>query len=181
MKFGQERKKDVTIVHNKPKTALLIAIKDFFATSRKTAERNSAVEEHRRMREYLRKMERDGVQRVKMFLIITAAYVLFWGPLFFVTLINHPIVGSNPLGHEITLHISYVHAIVNPTLFLVLHRGLRKAALDACCGWVPAWIGPPPVPTPPDPPRRTTVPEIACLKPPMPAHPDSAMVIKYYM
>ncbi|KAF7271467.1 hypothetical protein GWI33_015637 [Rhynchophorus ferrugineus] len=63
-------------------------------------ERNSAVEEHRRMREYLRKMERDGVQRVKMFLIITAAYVLFWGPLFFVTLINHPIVGSNPLGHE---------------------------------------------------------------------------------
>ncbi|XP_066138175.1 uncharacterized protein [Euwallacea fornicatus] len=136
---------------------------------------NGAVEEQRRMREYLRKMEREGVQRVKMFLVITAAYVLFWGPLFIVTLINHPIVGSNPLGHEITLHISYVHAIVNPTLFLVLHRGLRRAALDACCGWVPIWLGPPPVPTPPDPPRRTTVPEIACLKPPMPAHPDSAM------
>lgn len=54
------------------------------------------------MREYLRKMERDGVQRVKMFLVITAAYVLFWGPLFLVTLINHPIVGSNPLGHEVS-------------------------------------------------------------------------------
>lgn len=85
------------------------------------------------------------------------------------------------LFFQITLHISYLHAIVNPTLFLVLHRGLRKAALEACCGWIPIWLGPPPVPTPPDPPRRTTVPEIACLKPPMPAHPDSAMVIKYYM
>lgn len=53
------------------------------------------------MREYLNRMERDGVQRVKMFLVITAAYVLFWGPLFFVTLVNHPIVG-NPLGHEVS-------------------------------------------------------------------------------
>lgn len=59
-----------------------------------------ALEEHRRMREYLRRMEREGVQRVKMFLVITAAYVLFWGPLFFVTLIHHPIVG-NPLGYEV--------------------------------------------------------------------------------
>ncbi|KAH1024318.1 hypothetical protein HUJ05_003816 [Dendroctonus ponderosae] len=136
---------------------------------------NGGVEEQTRMRDYLRKMERDGVQRVKMFLVITAAYVLFWGPLFLVTLINHPIVGGNPLGHEITLHISYIHAIVNPTLFLVLHRGLRRAALDACCGWVVEWLGPPPIPTPPDPPRRFIIPEIACLKPPMPAHPDSAM------
>lgn len=61
---------------------------------------SGALEEHRRMREYLNRMERDGVQRVKMFLVITAAYVLFWGPLFFVTLVNHPIVG-NPLGHEV--------------------------------------------------------------------------------
>lgn len=61
---------------------------------------SGALEEHRRMREYLRRMERDGVQRVKMFLVITAAYVLFWGPLFFVTLVNHPIVGT-PLGHEV--------------------------------------------------------------------------------
>lgn len=54
------------------------------------------------MRNYLSRMERDGVQRVKMFLVITAAYVLFWGPLFFVTLVNHPIVG-NPLGHEVSI------------------------------------------------------------------------------
>lgn len=44
-------------------------------------------------------MERDGVQRVKMFLVITAAYVLFWGPLFFVTLVQHPSIG-NPTGYE---------------------------------------------------------------------------------
>lgn len=30
--------------------------------------------------------------------------------------------------------MAYVHAFVNPTLFLVLHRGLRGAALDVCCG-----------------------------------------------
>lgn len=61
---------------------------------------SSAMEEHRRMRNYLRRMEREGVQRVKMFLIITAAYVLFWGPLFFVTLVHHPVIG-NPLGYEV--------------------------------------------------------------------------------
>ncbi|XP_074039595.1 uncharacterized protein isoform X1 [Leptinotarsa decemlineata] len=136
---------------------------------------SGALEEHRRMREYLRMMERDGVQRVKMFLVITAAYILFWGPLFFVTLVNHPIVGS-PLGHEITLHISYVHAIVNPTLFLVLHRGLRRATLDFCCGWIPLWLmSSPNLPPPPDPPRAA---DISLLKPsllPAPAHPDSSM------
>lgn len=67
------------------------------------------MEEHRRMREYLHRMERDGVQRVKMFLVITAAYVLFWGPLFFVTLVNHPIIG-NPLGHEV---IDIIKVVLN--------------------------------------------------------------------
>lgn len=52
------------------------------------------------MRNYLRRMEREGVQRVKMFLVITAAYVIFWGPLFFVTLVHHPIIG-NPTGYEV--------------------------------------------------------------------------------
>lgn len=39
---------------------------------------------------------------------------------------NHPF--------QITLHVAYVHSFVNPTLFLVLHRGLRSATLDICCG-----------------------------------------------
>lgn len=38
------------------------------------------------------------------------------------------------LVSQITLHVAYVHAFVNPTLFLVLHRGLRGAAMDVCCG-----------------------------------------------
>ncbi|XP_023248575.1 uncharacterized protein LOC111644107 [Copidosoma floridanum] len=98
-----------------------------------TPKRIGALEEHRKMRNYLRRIERDGVQRVKMFLVITAAYVIFWGPLFFVTLVQHPAIG-NPTGYEVTLHIAYVHAFVNPTLFLTLHRGLRQGMTDVCCG-----------------------------------------------
>ena len=33
-------------------------------------------------------MEREGVTRVKMFFVITVAYLIFWGPLFLVTLLN---------------------------------------------------------------------------------------------
>ncbi|XP_025832482.1 uncharacterized protein LOC108743025 [Agrilus planipennis] len=134
---------------------------------------SSALQEQRRMRNYLRKMEQEGVQRVKMFLIITAAYVLFWGPLFFITLVHHPVIG-NPLGYEIALHISYVHAIVNPTLFLVLHKGLRQATIDLCCGWLPMWLAPMSVPPPPDPPRAA---DISLLKSslPTPAQPESSM------
>ena len=31
-------------------------------------------------------MEREGIARVKMFIVITVAYFIFWGPLFVVTL-----------------------------------------------------------------------------------------------
>lgn len=54
-----------------------------------------AVEEHQRMRNYLLRIEREGVQKVKMFVVITAAYVIFWGPLFFVTLVQHPLSGNH--------------------------------------------------------------------------------------
>lgn len=57
------------------------------------------------MRNYLKRMEREGVQRVKMFLVITAAYGIFWGPLFFVTLVDHPIIG-NPTGYEVNLSVA---------------------------------------------------------------------------
>jgi hypothetical protein len=36
-------------------------------------------------------------------------------------------------SHEVTLHVAFVHAFVNPTIFLVLHKGLRKAILDLLC------------------------------------------------
>ncbi|XP_066586083.1 uncharacterized protein [Prorops nasuta] len=140
-----------------------------------TPKRSGAIEEHRKMRNYLRRMEQEGVQRVKMFLVITAAYVIFWGPLFFVTLVHHPVIG-NPTGYEVTLHIAYVHAFVNPALFLTLHRGLRQGMSDVCCGccesiarWIlgsspngpmqqsvivqpPRYEAPMRLPSPPDPP-----------------------------
>lgn len=60
----------------------------------------NAIEEHRRMRNYLLRMEREGIQKVKMFLVITAAYVIFWGPLFFVTLVRPRIIADNA-GYEV--------------------------------------------------------------------------------
>ncbi len=32
-----------------------------------------------------------------------------------------------------TLHVAFVHAFVNPALFLVLHKGLRRATADLLC------------------------------------------------
>ena len=36
-------------------------------------------------------------------------------------------------SHEVTLHVAFVHAFVNPALFIALHKGLRKAAVDLIC------------------------------------------------
>ncbi|KZC07215.1 hypothetical protein WN55_07625 [Dufourea novaeangliae] len=157
-----------------------------------TPKRSGAAEEHRKMRNYLKRMEREGVQRVKMFLVITAAYGIFWGPLFFVTLVDHPII-ANPTGYEVTLHIAYIHAFVNPVLFLSLHRGLRQGLSEffcGCCESIASWIlGPsipveavqPPryqepieaLPSPPEPPMAQPnacpdLTDVALLKPPLP-------------
>ena len=37
---------------------------------------------------YMIEFEEEGIKHVKMFIIITLAYIIFWGPLFLVTLIN---------------------------------------------------------------------------------------------
>jgi len=83
---------------------------------------------------------------------------------------------------QITLHVAYVHAFVNPTLFLVLHRGLRQAALDLCCGCCAQWgawlvnmaagnrysqAAPTVLPPPPQPPA-TSLGNVSLLKPPLP-------------
>jgi hypothetical protein len=80
-------------------------------------------------------MERDTVHRVKMFGVITVAYFVFWGPLFVATLLEKgPTADPVPSPtHGITLHIAFVHAIVNPLLFLALHAGLRHAIADTVC------------------------------------------------
>ena len=70
-----------------------------------------------------------------MFIVITIAYLIFWGPLFLVTLFSYTDYKTEDpsTSHEVTLHVAFVHAFVNPTLFLVLHKGLRKATLDLLC------------------------------------------------
>lgn len=92
-----------------------------------------------KVQKYLSKIEREGTERVKMFLVITTAYLIFWGPLFLVTLFNWDWEyedAKQSMAHEVTLHVAFVHAFVNPSLLMVLHRGIRQAGIDlVCCSW----------------------------------------------
>ena len=96
---------------------------------------NGHTSESARIKSYLAKLEREGIARVKMFIVITIAYLIFWGPLFLVTLFSYTDYKTEDpsTSHEVTLHVAFVHAFVNPTLFLVLHKGLRKATVDLLC------------------------------------------------
>ena len=91
--------------------------------------------ESARIKSYIARLEREGIARVKMFIVITIAYLIFWGPLFLVTLFSYADYKTETpsTSHEVTLHVAFVHAFVNPTLFLVLHKGLRNATLDLLC------------------------------------------------
>ena len=78
---------------------------------------------------YLKRLERQGIERVKMFLVITIAYLIFWGPLFLVTLVNWDWKfqeAKQSMAHEVTLHVAFVHSFVNPSLVMVLHKGIRQ-------------------------------------------------------
>merc|ERR1719357_1858133 len=91
------------------------------------------------IKEYIARMEQEGVARVKMFLVITVAYLIFWGPLFLVTLVNWSWnfeEAKQSMAHEVTLHVAFVHSFVNPSLLMVLHKGIRQATCDLiCCSW----------------------------------------------
>jgi len=81
-------------------------------------------------------LEEEGINQVKMFVIITLAYLIFWGPLFIVTLANISIDWKevkSSVSHEVSLHVSFVHAIINPLLFLLLHKDLRHSFIDIIC------------------------------------------------
>ena len=56
------------------------------------------------VRRYLSRVRREGTARVKMFFIVTVAYLLFWGPLFVVTLVNwhwHFEEAKQSMAHEV--------------------------------------------------------------------------------
>ncbi|CAG2169779.1 unnamed protein product, partial [Oppiella nova] len=71
--------------------------------------------------DYVHRMESEGVGRVKMFVVILVAYLLFWGPLYTITLIRPGLETS--LTYEISLHVALTHCFVNPILFMVYSRG----------------------------------------------------------
>merc|ERR1719186_960000 len=88
------------------------------------------------VKNYVNRMEKEGVARVKMLSIVTGFYLIFWGPLFIVTVWNWNwswAQAKDSIAHEVSLHISYCHSIVTPLLYLVLHPGLRRAAPDMTC------------------------------------------------
>jgi len=81
-------------------------------------------------------MEEEGINQVKMFVIITLAYLIFWGPLFVVTLANISTDWKDvksSVSHEVSLHVSFVHAIINPLLFLLMHKDLRASFVRMVC------------------------------------------------
>lgn len=76
------------------------------------------------------RLGRDGASKVRLFLVISLTYMIFWGPLFTVTLINWSWEwkdAKKSLSHEVALHIAFVHSFVNPILFMILHRKTRNA------------------------------------------------------
>ncbi|XP_076353954.1 uncharacterized protein LOC143248861 isoform X2 [Tachypleus tridentatus] len=88
--------------------------------------------EHQHIHNYIHRLEREGLHRVKMFVVLLVAYLIFWGPLFTITLAQ-PRLETTSLTYQVSLHVAFVHAFVNPTLLLLLNRELRQAASDMLC------------------------------------------------
>lgn len=57
--------------------------------------------EHRQLNSYITRMEKEGVERVKMFVVVIVAYIVFWGPLFLLTLMT-PAVDKPGIGHDVS-------------------------------------------------------------------------------
>jgi len=58
-----------------------------------------------KIQSYIRHLETQGISRVKMFIVITTAYLIFWGPLFLVTLVNYTSdwkQAKNSMAHEVS-------------------------------------------------------------------------------
>lgn len=77
--------------------------------------------------DYVERQERWGLRRLRAFGLLLAAYLLFWGPLFVVTLVQP----KAPLPHQVAMHVAFVHATVNPALLLVLDTDPRGSPLAA--------------------------------------------------
>ena len=81
----------------------------------------------------------QGVPRLP--LATSLAHLLFWGPLFLVTL-AHPDwdyeQARQSTAHEVALHVALVHPVVSPCLQFALEPGVRQAGYHlflrcSCC------------------------------------------------
>ena len=56
------------------------------------------------MKNYISRVEEEGIAKVKMLTIITASYLIFWGPLYLVTVWNWGwswVEAKNSIAHEV--------------------------------------------------------------------------------
>ncbi len=93
----------------------------------------------------VQRLEAEGIRRIRMFTTVCVVYGLFWGPLFSMIVFGGGSTSGegrslasvgppkDPASHQVMLYICFAHAFVNPTLFLVLHSGLKKAAAQLLC------------------------------------------------
>ena len=77
--------------------------------------------------------EEEGIRHVKMFVIITLAYVIFWGPLFVVTLINISLdwkSAKSSVSHEVVSRY-FIELQKNNTIFVLFfcRRFLKENVL----------------------------------------------------
>ncbi|XP_054163721.1 uncharacterized protein LOC128961500 [Oppia nitens] len=90
-------------------------------TTMMTVQTDREQDDQRNFYNYVQRLENEGISRVKMFVIILIAYLLFWGPLYIITITQPGLETS--LTYEICLHVALTHCIVNPILFMVYSRG----------------------------------------------------------
>ena len=146
----------------------------------------------------LRRLEHEGLQRIRMFTTVCLVYVVFWGPLFMAVVFGGQSGAQNqsegrglasvgppkdPISHQVTLYICFAHAFVNPTLLLSLHSGLRHQAASigsiiccCCCCCFPLANSSSPENSSPD---RAAGFSRPTLPPPIPDHIDYGRIINY--
>ena len=72
------------------------------------------------MESYMIEFEEEGIKHVKMFVIITLAYIIFWGPLFLVTLINIRLDwkdAKSSVSHEVSFFLRTISNLKKGKLF----------------------------------------------------------------
>ncbi|KAF8790592.1 uncharacterized protein LOC129960594 isoform X1 [Argiope bruennichi] len=92
----------------------------------------AGLSEAEHIQNHIDRLEKEGISRVKMFVVLVAAYLIFWGPLFVIIVIQPGISGPT-FAYELALHLAFAHTFVNPILITVLHKQMKKESGHVCC------------------------------------------------